>query len=69
VECNGDIVDRGVGANALGGPVAALAHLVDLLGSNEDGPMLKAGEIVTTGRLTRAVPIRPGERSATRVEG
>ena len=66
---NGEVVDEGVGANALDGPIQALAHLVDVLGRDPHNPPLRAGEIVTTGTLTRAFPVIRGERWSTRIEG
>jgi 2-oxo-3-hexenedioate decarboxylase len=45
----------------LGGPRAALRHLVELLARDSVNPPLAAGEIVTTGTLTRVPPIVPGE--------
>ncbi len=56
------LIDRGVGANVLGSPLVALGHLVELL----KGHPLAAGEIVTTGVLTDAHPVAPGERWSTR---
>ena len=61
LDCNGAIVDRGRGANVLGGPLSALRHLVGLLAGNPQSPPLAAGEIVTTGTLTRAFPVTDGE--------
>ena len=58
------LVDRGVGANVLGSPMLALAFLVRLLGSQ-----LAAGEIITTGVLTDAHPVSPGETWRTEVTG
>jgi 2-oxo-3-hexenedioate decarboxylase len=66
---NGDVVDRGRGANVLDNPLSALRHLVALLADDPDNPPLAAGEIVTTGTMTRAFPIGPGERWSTRIEG
>jgi 2-keto-4-pentenoate hydratase len=66
---NGEAVDEGVGANVLDGPIQALAHLVDVLGRDPHNPPLKAGEMVTTGTLTRAFPVARGERWSTRIEG
>ena len=54
-------MEVGRGANALGSPLAALAHLVDLLAQQPSLPKLRAGEIVTTGTLTAAYPVRAGE--------
>jgi 2-oxo-3-hexenedioate decarboxylase len=39
----------------------ALAHLVQVLASQPAAPLLAAGEIVTTGTLTDAWPVTPGE--------
>ena len=65
---DGAEVDRGVGSNALDGPVNALRHLVEAVAA--DGhPPVQAGEIVTTGTLTRALPIKPGEPWSTLIEG
>jgi 2-oxo-3-hexenedioate decarboxylase len=55
------VMDRGVGANALGHPALALAHLALLLARQPDFEPLAAGEIVTTGTLTAALPVRAGE--------
>jgi 2-oxo-3-hexenedioate decarboxylase len=58
---NGGIVDRGVGANALGHPATALAHLAEVLSRQPQFDPLAAGEVITTGTLTAAMPIAPGE--------
>ena len=58
---NGAVADRGVGANALGHPASALAHLAAVLAGQPQFEPLAAGEIITTGTLTAAMPIRPGE--------
>ena len=65
---NGTEIDRGVGANALDGPVSALRHLVEAV-ATDGHPPVQAGEIVTTGTLTRALPITPGERWSTLIDG
>ncbi len=62
-------IDRGGGANVLGGPLSALRHLVALLAVDPVNPPLAAGEIVTTGTLTRAFPVAPGERWRTSLSG
>lgn len=51
-------IETGKGKNALGGPIAVLAHLVSLL-SGADA--LEKGELVSTGTLTDAWPVSPGE--------
>lgn len=66
---NGTAVDHGRAANVLDGPLSALRHLVALLAEDKVNPPLAAGEIVTTGTLTRAFPVVPGERWFTRLSG
>ena len=60
---NGVEVDRGKGTNVLDSPLLALGHLVSMVGE------LKAGEIISTGTLTDAHPIAPGETWSTRFSG
>lgn len=55
------VMDRGVGANALGHPATALAFLADVLSRQPRFAPLAAGEVITTGTLTAALPIAPGE--------
>ena len=58
---NESVVASGTGANALGHPAMALAHLADVLAGQPEADPLEAGEIITTGTLTPAMPIRAGE--------
>jgi 2-oxo-3-hexenedioate decarboxylase len=67
--CDGRHIDRGNAANVLDGPLAALRHLVGLLAHDPINPPLAAGEIVTTGTLTRAMPVKPGETWSTALHG
>lgn len=62
-------VDRGVGANVLDSPLLALAHFVGLLAKQPEAPPLTAGEVITTGVLTDAHPIAPGQTWSTEVRG
>lgn len=66
---DGEEADRGQAANVLGGPLSALRHLVELLAQDASQPPLAAGEIITTGTLTRALPIAPGQRWQTTLDG
>jgi 2-oxo-3-hexenedioate decarboxylase len=67
---NGAVADRGNSVNVLGGgPLAALAHLLQVLAADPAAPPLAAGEIVTTGTLTRALPVAPGEVWRAEAEG
>jgi 2-keto-4-pentenoate hydratase len=67
--CDGQLIDHGRAANVLDGPLRALRHLAGLLVDDQFHPPLDAGEIVTTGTLTRAMPIRPGEIWSTALSG
>lgn len=62
---DGTVVDHGRATNVLDGPVSALRHLVDILVRDQVNPPLAAGEIVTTGTLTRALPVSAGETWTT----
>jgi 2-keto-4-pentenoate hydratase len=64
-----ELIDRGVGANVLGSPLAALARLVEVLARQPDAPRLAAGEIVTTGVITDAHAVSAGQRWSTRLTG
>jgi 2-oxo-3-hexenedioate decarboxylase len=66
---NGELVERGVGANALGHPASALAHLAAVLAGQLQFEPLTAGEVITTGTLTAAMPIAPGETWSSSYEG
>ena len=67
--CNGQLMDRGHASNVLDGPLSAVRHLVELLNNDADNPPLAAGEIVSTGTLTRALPPKPGETWTTKLKG
>jgi 2-oxo-3-hexenedioate decarboxylase len=63
-------VDRGAAQNVMGtGPLAALRHFIR--GMTEFSPdwRVQSGDIVTTGTVTRAFPIVPGECWSTEVVG
>lgn len=66
---NDETLDQGRAENVLGGPLSALRHLVDLLAHDPANPPLAAGEIITTGTLTRALPVAPGETWSTALTG
>jgi 2-oxo-3-hexenedioate decarboxylase len=63
------LVDQGTGANVLGGPLLSLGFLVELLARQPESPPLAAGEIITTGTLTDAHPVAPGETWRTELSG
>ncbi len=66
---DGRVVDRGVGANVLGSPLESLGYLVELLSRQPGAPSLATGEVVTTGVLTDAHPVAPGQRWSTSLRG
>ena len=62
-------VDRRIGANVLGSPLFALAHLVQVLAGQPEAAPLSAGEVVTTGVITDAHPVAAGETWTTEIRG
>lgn len=56
---NGELVDTGAGAAALGDPMAVVAWLANVLG--ERGISLEPGHLVMTGALHAAVPMAAGD--------
>jgi 2-keto-4-pentenoate hydratase len=58
---DGELKDEGVGQNVLDGPLQALLYFVQEIRSLPGAPLLKAGDIVTTGTLTDAYAVRPGQ--------
>jgi 2-oxo-3-hexenedioate decarboxylase len=66
---SGELMDQGIGANVLGSPLLALAFLIQILSVQKESPPLDAGEIISTGTLTDAHPVAPGERWSTDFHG
>ena len=66
---DGKTIDIGHGANVLGSPLSALRHAIEVIANDPDADPIRAGEIVTTGTVTRAFPVKPGETWATTVSG
>lgn len=64
---DGAPVDHGHVTNVLDGPLATLRHLIAVLDQDPLNPPLAAGEIVTTGTLTRAFPVAPGQTWSTQL--
>ncbi len=67
--CNNKLVQRGSGSLVLDSPRSALRHLVELLANDPHNPPLSVGEVISTGTLTLAMPIKPGECWTTTVAG
>ena len=59
LEHNGEVVATAAGAAALGHPAASVAWLVRSLAAEGEG--LLAGQVVLSGGLTAAVPVRAGD--------
>ncbi len=60
---------EGGGANVLDSPLLAFAHLAHALASLPLFPPVAAGEMVTTGTLTPALAVGPGETWSTSLTG
>jgi len=67
--CDDVLMDRGRGSNVLEGPLSVIRHVTGLLESDPDNPPLAAGELVATGTLTRALPVKAGETWTTKLNG
>jgi 2-oxo-3-hexenedioate decarboxylase len=66
---DGEEQASGRGTNVLGSPLLAFAHLTEILSMQRGAERLQAGEIVTTGTLTKALPITSGETWHTTLDG
>ncbi|WP_123039633.1 2-keto-4-pentenoate hydratase [Cohnella candidum] len=62
---NGELMNTGVGAAALGNPAACVAWLANKL--FEFGITLQAGEVILSGALSAAVNAAPGDHFHTRI--
>jgi 2-keto-4-pentenoate hydratase len=69
LRCDGEVRDRGRGANVLGGPWRAVAALVCALAAQAGSPRIGAGDWVSTGCLTAALPVAAGQHWSTRLDG
>ena len=60
---------EGVGSNVLGSPAYALGFLADVLARQPFMEPIAAGEIISTGTITDALPVKPGETWSTEISG
>ncbi len=67
--CDGKVMDHGKAMNVMEGPLSTLRYTMDLLARDSYNPPLAAGEIVSTGTLTRALPCSAGETWTTAPSG
>jgi 2-keto-4-pentenoate hydratase len=56
---DGEVIDTGAGAAALGNPARCVAWLANKLGAF--GATLHAGDVILPGAVHRMVPVRPGD--------
>jgi 2-oxo-3-hexenedioate decarboxylase len=66
--CDGAQRATGRGSNVLDSPVLAVRHLMSVLAEQNAAP-IAAGEIISTGTLTDALPVRPRERWSAHAHG
>ena len=64
---DGATIDEGVSSIVLDGPLTALRLWVDAMAAQREQWPIVAGDIVTTGTITDAAPMRPGQRFETRL--
>jgi len=57
----GTEVDRGLGENVLGGPLSALRIWLGAMAQHSPAWQVSPGDIVTTGTITDAWPVAPGQ--------
>jgi 2-oxo-3-hexenedioate decarboxylase len=65
---DGERVDSGVGTNVLDGPLNALRLWIDAMAEKTPRWRVQPGEFVTTGTLTDAWPLAPGQRWHTELQ-
>lgn len=66
---DGMVVDRGAASDVLGGPLSALRSMVDGIAMWPMSRPLAVGDLITTGTVTRAFPVLPGELWTSRIVG
>jgi 2-keto-4-pentenoate hydratase len=69
LHCEGQPTQRGGGALVLDSPLQALRQLAELTERDPHNPPPGAGEIISTGTLTPAMPIAAGQRWTTKALG
>ena len=67
--CDERLSQQGGGALVLQSPLNALRRLVELLAADPHNPPLRAGEIVSTGTLTLAMPVSAGQTWTAKASG
>ena len=67
LSCDGREVEEGRADIVLDGPLHALRLWVDAMAAQPERWPIAAGDIVTTGTITDAAPLVPGQRWQTRL--
>jgi 2-oxo-3-hexenedioate decarboxylase len=67
LRCDDRVLDSGVGSVVLDGPLNALRLWVDAMAEHTPNWPINAGDLVTTGTITDAWPLLPGQRWQTRL--
>jgi 2-oxopent-4-enoate/cis-2-oxohex-4-enoate hydratase len=67
VHKNGEVLARGLGAEALGSPLNCVAWLANTLG--DYGITLDAGDIILSGSWVPLEPVQPGDVMSLHIEG
>jgi len=67
LSCDGVVKDRGAGSVVLDGPLHALKQWIDAMAVTTPAWRVAAGEFVTTGTITDAWPLHPGQHWQTRL--
>ena len=65
--CDGIVKDRGTGSVVLNGPLHALKQWIDAMAVTTPAWCVAPGEFVTTGTITDAWPLQPGQHWQTQL--
>ena len=65
----GKFLETGQGANVLGNPLAAVQHLMQVITAQSPQQSLQANELITTGTVTSAYSVQPGQTWQTTLQG
>jgi 2-oxo-3-hexenedioate decarboxylase len=65
--CDGEVKDRGVASNVLDGPLHALKTWIDAMPEHSPLWQVQPDEVVTTGTITDAWALAPGQTWQTRL--
>ena len=69
LSCDGQLTEKGQGANVLGNPLQAVVHLMQVLANLAPNQQLQANELVTTGTVTSAYAVKAGQTWQTAIDG